>query len=307
MTPSVAVLGGGVGGLTAGHELASRGFDVTVYEAAADVGGKARSFAVPGTGDPGLPGEHGFRFFPGFYRHMTATMADIPDGEGNTVADHLVPTAETLLADRRDAAVESTTTPSSVSEWVDRLQPGDDDIPAGERAFLAERMLELLTSCERRRREEFDERTWWEFLSADRMSDAYKRQVSATRSLVALAPQRASARTVGRIYVQLLRGQLDPQLQAERILDGPTSEVWLRPWREHLASMGVEVVTEAPATAFHVEGNALAGATVERDGGSERVTADYYVAAVPVEAMAALLTEDLTRVGPELAGIERLD
>jgi glycine/D-amino acid oxidase-like deaminating enzyme len=28
---SVAILGGGVGGLTAAHELAERGFDVTVY------------------------------------------------------------------------------------------------------------------------------------------------------------------------------------------------------------------------------------------------------------------------------------
>ena len=33
MTETVAVLGGGVAGLTAAHELAERGFAVTVYEA----------------------------------------------------------------------------------------------------------------------------------------------------------------------------------------------------------------------------------------------------------------------------------
>jgi NADPH-dependent 2,4-dienoyl-CoA reductase/sulfur reductase-like enzyme len=38
----VAVLGGGVGGLTTAHELAERGFDVTVVEPKA-FGGKARS------------------------------------------------------------------------------------------------------------------------------------------------------------------------------------------------------------------------------------------------------------------------
>ncbi|PRC57051.1 hypothetical protein C6A85_35515, partial [Mycobacterium sp. ITM-2017-0098] len=39
----MAVLGGGVGGLSAAHELTDRGFDVTVYEARGVFGGKARS------------------------------------------------------------------------------------------------------------------------------------------------------------------------------------------------------------------------------------------------------------------------
>ena len=36
-------------GLTVAHELIERGFDVSVFEARA-LGGKARSFGVPGTG-----------------------------------------------------------------------------------------------------------------------------------------------------------------------------------------------------------------------------------------------------------------
>jgi len=46
---SVAILGGGVGGLSAAHELAERGFEVTVYEAR-EPGGKARSMPVPDSG-----------------------------------------------------------------------------------------------------------------------------------------------------------------------------------------------------------------------------------------------------------------
>ena len=80
MTETVAVLGGGVAGLTAAHELAERGFAVTVYEARDRLGGKARSLPVPGSGTDGrgdLPAEHGFRFFPGFYRHVPDTMRRI--------------------------------------------------------------------------------------------------------------------------------------------------------------------------------------------------------------------------------------
>ena len=44
----VAVLGGGVAGMSAAHELAERGFEVDVYERQpVYVGGKARSVDVP--------------------------------------------------------------------------------------------------------------------------------------------------------------------------------------------------------------------------------------------------------------------
>src|SRR5918996_4020694 len=100
MANTVAVLGGGVAGLTAAHELAERGFEVAVYEARDRPGGKARSLPVPGSGTGGrgdLPAEHGFRFFPGFYRHLPHTLERIPVGE-RTAVDHLVATTRILLA-----------------------------------------------------------------------------------------------------------------------------------------------------------------------------------------------------------------
>ena len=79
----VAVIGGGIGGLSAAHELTVRGFDVSIYETRGRFGGKARSIPVPDSASDGrkaLPGEHGFRFFPGFYRHLFDTMKRIPYG-----------------------------------------------------------------------------------------------------------------------------------------------------------------------------------------------------------------------------------
>src|SRR5437899_4021288 len=96
----VIILGGGIAGMTAAHELAERGFRVTVYERRRVPGGKARSVDVPGTaanGRPAFPGEHGFRFFPGFYRHVPDTMKRIPC-QGKRVLDNLVSTAEIEIA-----------------------------------------------------------------------------------------------------------------------------------------------------------------------------------------------------------------
>ena len=67
-------------GLSAAHELCTRGFDVHVYEKEDRVGGKARSFDGPGGGAPPLPAEHGFRFLPDFYWHLPQTMKEIPAG-----------------------------------------------------------------------------------------------------------------------------------------------------------------------------------------------------------------------------------
>ena len=106
----VAVLGGGIAGLTAAHELAGRGFAVTVYELRGEgdrgLGGKARSqyFRVNGVE---VPGEHGYRFMPAFYRCLPdyATRGPIERRHGHEnqsfwdymEADRLQPIARRLL------------------------------------------------------------------------------------------------------------------------------------------------------------------------------------------------------------------
>ena len=92
----VAISGAGVAGLSVAHELVERGIDVDVYERLPVAGGKARSIVIQREAQRGLPGEHGFRYFPGFYRHVIDTMSRIPRPGGGSVADNLVDaTAET--------------------------------------------------------------------------------------------------------------------------------------------------------------------------------------------------------------------
>ncbi len=126
MGKSVAVLGGGVAGLSAAHELAERGFEVRVYERNSLFGGKARSLLKAGSGVGGrsdLPGEHGFRFFPGFYRHVIDTMRRIPYGASSNVFENLTTATRILLA--RDGRQETF--------WVARVPQSVPDF----RVFLA--------------------------------------------------------------------------------------------------------------------------------------------------------------------------
>ncbi|ELY79203.1 hydroxysqualene dehydroxylase [Natrinema gari] len=301
----VAVLGGGIGGLTAAHELADRGLDVTVFEANDRFGGKARS--MPITDESGaLHGEHGFRFFPAFYRHVVETMERIPT-DGGTVADNLVETEATLIASTTaPERIAETSSPDSLRGWLEALRPAfAEDLPREDVRFLLERLLYLLTACEQRREAELDEISWWEFIDAEHRSQEFRDRLAyATQALVALRPQVGSARTVGTIYLQLLFGQLDPSEPTERILNAPTNEAWIDPWVRHLETLGVEFRANTPVRDLAFDGRRITGVELA-DG--RTIAADEFVLAVPVEVAPAFVTPALRRAAPELGRIERLE
>jgi uncharacterized protein with NAD-binding domain and iron-sulfur cluster len=180
----VAILGGGVAGLSAAHELAERGFEVTVYEKRGEPGGKARSMPVPGSGRDGraeLPAEHGFRFFPGFYRHLPDTMRRIPvAGRNGGAADNLVGTTRLLLAqaEGRNELVGPANAPRTLEDLTALHRflvswAHDVGIPADEQLGFFERLLALMTSCEKRRFGQWEQQSWWEFSKAEQRSEKY--------------------------------------------------------------------------------------------------------------------------------------
>jgi uncharacterized protein with NAD-binding domain and iron-sulfur cluster len=311
MPVNVAVLGGGVAGLSAAHELAERGFQVHVYERKPVLGGKARSIPVAGSGVGGrfdLPGEHGFRFFPGFYRHVTDTMARIPYGaEGNTY-DNLVVATRILLA--RAGLSEITwvaRTPRNLEEFrvflIGLLTPLG--VPIDEVAFFVKRLLVVATTCRERRLAEYEDIPWWDFIEAPQMSQLYQRYLAQgmTRSLVAMRAEESSTRTVGYILLQLFYGLMSPDRVFDRLLAGPTNDVWIQPWTTYLESLGVTFHRGSRVSAIRTSSDRVTGVTMED---SSVITADYYIAALPVEVMAALLTDEVKRAAPSLARIGNL-
>jgi uncharacterized protein with NAD-binding domain and iron-sulfur cluster len=316
---TVAILGGGVAGLSAAHELACRGFSVTVYESAARFGGKARSYGVPASATDGrhdLPAEHGFRFFPGFYRHLPDTMKRIPGPRaGHNVFDELVAADRMMLA-REDGANELITAahaPASIDDFaaVTRFMftvCTGLGISAEDQAFFVDRLLVLLTSCDERRFGQWEQQSWWEFVDAENRSPGFRRFLAdgLTRMLVAAQAQEISARTGGYILLQLIFDLSRAGGHADRLLDGPTSEVWIDPWVAHLRGAGVELRTASAVVGIDCAHGRIAGVTVEHEGARETITAEHYVAAMPVEQLRPLLSRELVAAEPRLAATRRL-
>jgi 15-cis-phytoene desaturase len=309
--PKVIVIGGGVGGLTAAHELSERGFTVEVYEARPDFGGKARSQPVPDTGTNGrrdLPGEHGFRFYPRFYRHVIEQMARIPSGD-RTVADFLKPANEAAIALIDDDtwfrfSRKRLTTPYSILEAVQAFFQ-DLDYDAKDMAVFGAKLLQFATASDERRAGEYEQLSWWQYLEAEQCSPNFQRHLRGmTRMMAAMHAHRSSARTIGSITLQLLRDFSVSGVQNDRTLGGPTSQIWIDPWIAHLRSRGVTLHAGQRATGIELEGDQI-GAV--RLASGVAVSGDFYVLSVPLEVANRLITPELAALDPQLQTLRALD
>jgi uncharacterized protein with NAD-binding domain and iron-sulfur cluster len=304
----VCIIGGGVAGLTAAHELKERGFRVTVYERWPIFGGKARSGTVPRkVGVPediiDLPSEHGFRFFPGFYRHLIDTMARIPlrNAPGRRVVDSLIEANKGVIAQAdKPFCVFPTKGPRGIGTGLrflrDLLANPSLGLGPGEAAFAALKLATAMTTCDARREAELDDLTWWNYMRASEMSDDYRRVIinGLTQNFVAMDAEKTSMRTAITILARLLQDFISGH-GLDRILNGPTSEVWIDPWVDYLRSnaSGQFPVCFRPNTLIHAlifdEGkNRISGLQLH-NGAVVKDPDCIYLAAVPVEAMIDML------------------
>lgn len=319
MTPKVIILGGGIAGLSAAHELIERNFDVEVYELLAIPGGKARSFAVPGSakdGRQGLPGEHGFRFFPRFYRHVTDTMARIPFGPAGTVVDNLVDTTRCQLNRYGRRPVDLITrSPRTMTDVrvalgdVSQFLNGDLDLTDDDLSFFGAKLWQIVTSCRERRDQQYEKIAWWDFIGAEHRSLAYQKLLGhgITRSLVAAKARSASTKTIGDIFLQLLFDIVMPGPSTDRVLNGPTNEAWIDPWLSYLRSRGVAYHLDSKALALSFDGQRIRSATVKRGGSTVTVSGDYFIFALPVEDVIDLITPAMISADPALGALFELD
>jgi geranylgeranyl pyrophosphate synthase/uncharacterized protein with NAD-binding domain and iron-sulfur cluster len=332
MPTRVIILGGGVAGMSAAHELIERGFEVTVLESGDLAGGKARSIPVAQEGEDTsghqladgvggsiahrVPGEHGFRFFPGFYKHVIDTMRRTPSFDGRKVVDHLVPTTRLEFTQYGKPAfavpVSFPLTPGdagAVLRDILLLFGPNADLTPDDLAFFGARIWQILTSCKERRLGEYERTSWWEFVGAEQRSAAYQKFVATgiTRSLVAAKARKASTRTIGDVFVQLVLTILNPIAgSADRVLDGPTNLVWVDPWLSYLESRGVRYAKSAQVEEILCENGRITGVVVRQQGTRSVVHGDHYVAALPLEDIAPMVNGRLLAADPTLANVRAL-
>ena len=323
----VVILGGGVAGLSAAHMLINRGYNVSVYERHSIPGGKARSYGVAGTGTNGredLPAEHGFRFVPAYYRHLPQTMQEIPYWDtGETVEQQLIQVDhESFTRFVAAPIVFPSKMPRNLVGFLHlyRKMKKQQTPAIGLRDlyFYSNRIWQLFSSCQQRRDVEYEQVAWWEFVGAETRTANYRDYLAnMSRTLVAADPHYVSTRTNGNSWLQMILGMWASK--PDRILQGPTNEMWIYPWLKYLLEKGVNYYVNAEAVELQCAGNSITGVRLQASrplpeyGGPQQmaqvldcdrygitdsqpvtldtVHGDEYICAVPVERMADLITD----------------
>lgn len=332
-THKVIIIGAGIGGLSAAHELLALNakqdavrFEVSLYERSQVVGGKAASQWPTATRDGKtvtLPGEHGFRFFPHFYRHMTQTLREIEipeelryDGK-KSVFDRLVPSTKAGLADRGTVHQVSRPTaagPQAFKELAKivanglRLEPKD----ALRYGF---HLLKFLSTSDERRLGEYDAISWHDFLKVDdeKYGDEFmKLVVMGSVNLSAMKADEGSARTIGNISMQMMFDFApdDPPHPADAVLNAPTDKSLLEPWQAHLERGRARFNFERALTGIRLgtDGRITSLVLQSPDNSVEEVAVGdaSVILAVPIEALVPLLTDELADADANLDNLRKL-
>jgi uncharacterized protein with NAD-binding domain and iron-sulfur cluster len=150
-----------------------------------------------------------------------------------------------------------------------------------------------------------------QFVNAANMSAGYSDLLVSmfTNVLVAAKPDKANTRTIGMMVEAMVFSALGlgPYKASDRVLNGPTNDVFINPWISHLTSAGVNLNMGYKLTGLDVSGGSITGATLtSTSGATSTVTADYYVLAVPAEQVTPLLTPALAAAAPSLAPVPNL-
>lgn len=240
-----------------------------------------------------LPGEHGFHFFPGYYRHLFDTMRRTPIVDaagvesGRTAYDNLTVAPHQSYASQFPPS-------KKVDESLDYIQ-------------FSTRIQRYLSTCPARRAAELENISWWQYLegwdpatgmSLYIYSPPFADNVKFSgRVLAAFDAEWGDARTNGDTFIQLEADTWNGEKKFDGILNGGETDRWLDVWRNYLVTRGVKFVSAKLEGFVLIDGRVTPMIVPEgQTAVAADEEADYYISATDVVS-AEKVTSQLPPVG----------
>lgn len=291
---SVVILGAGIGGLSAAHQLRKRGFkgQITILEAADIIGGQARSSYVHGSqsGGGGVPKlkndpdtQYCWRIYGPSYKVLRALFKEIPlmDDPTKTVFDNLVDTELYLVAGAHGQSFRLNYSLSALRGYNQMMSK----VSIFSKYRLISKILTLVLCCKARLLSEYERISWPSYLGKLTHEEKVY-AVDAVGPFLGFDIYNTSANSVGTILEGAIvnRGNLS-------VMNGPTSYAWFRHWYAYLTQqLNVTIRTNCPVINISTLANRVEFITYydKASGQSQKLTADRFICALPIEVIANL-------------------
>ena len=303
----VVIAGGGIAGLTAATLLAEAGLRVTLCEAAAEAGGKAKSLRRA----DGHPSEHSLRIYSDHYQTLLTLLSRIPNGEGQTILDNLVrigsvrvtsqgfigqphPPSPLIRKPRKGPLGQAVAAIRGAIGQLRKIVVRSLMLLVGLRRRGVGRSeilrylyahLRLLWMCKDRVRAELCDISYGKYLRFDRISPQARAFFSAIPRILAAARPAAEAAAILPMVLKALFhfttspcGLENASLTTAMMMNGPTSERLIDPWLKYLRERGVDIQFNTRIDDL-VFTDGRVSSLITADGG--RLDCDYAVLALP--------------------------
>ena len=283
-----------------------------------------------------LPGEHGYRYFPSFYHNLFNTMQRTPivgeEGEATfiTTYNNLIRPPTVSLATKGKGFVKS---PKDKTDSIEVIlsrftsNTANLDMSQKDMSLMTNRLFKMMTSCQDRRAL-YENMSWLSFIYGNSefgphdpkavteqkgpYTEAGEHMLrTLPQALIAMKAEESDARSYGIAAIQNLRDyQSSSGEYTDRMLNGPTSEVWLEPWKRYLKAQGVRFFTGHIEKLDYIDGELvpifggpgpdntpLSEAPffefIDSRSGTEKACddeVDYYLLSVPIEVTRNLIS-----------------
>ena len=286
---SIIIFGSGIAGLSAAHELAQRGYTVSVYEATDQAGGFFRSARL---GEDNMPTEYSWHGMGPWYHNAFDVMQKIPFSEKGSIYD-------LALSRPVDFGIFPDT---AHAQFYAGLKSIPKMFRMNTREFIAWSyvMLKAWTS-NKRSRSKYDKlnaaQTWKPFLK----DTAYKTWRSCFGPWIGSDWSKVSVHTTGDFFRKQLTTKPPHEHKADHegpawkqeaeigwlLFKGPSSEYLFAPWIKQLKKMGVTFYWEKPLTKLEFDGATIVSAFC----GDDKIQGDSYILAINPFITAEILSK----------------
>lgn len=257
---SIVIIGGGIAGLTAAHELVEQGYIVTLIERNSQVGGLARTHQKE---NQTCPYEYSWRAYGQWYQNVYNIMKRIPF-EGGTVYNKLT---------QLQGGVK--TCSKTIPTYEYKKSP-IDHIPYSDCLKLFPILLRYLVSCNERNVDHYSQLGLREQIHKLELSSKTETRVGKiVGPYLGMDYQHASVYDV--LYAgEMIHNNSDPEFKFN-ITSLPTSHVWFEPWTDLLKQKGVDIKLNTEVTSVNIDRGFISSITVRDKLETYLIQSDYYV------------------------------